>query len=104
LCIPFRFPHHGSWPGKYCKPHHGRGHDDRYDCACDPPRPSRGHGPYGSQGGPGSPGYNALNASVAGQKLPEQGVPPAAPLMAICGLVILVSGTVLRRIVLRAAV
>ena len=34
--------------------------------------------------------------------LPDAGLPPAAPLMAICGFVILVAGTVLRRIVLRA--
>jgi len=36
--------------------------------------------------------------------LPEQGVPAAVPLMAACGFVILLGGTVLRRIVLRAPV
>jgi hypothetical protein len=100
-CVPHK--HLDAWWARYCKTHHG--HKHKNECPCDPPRhKSRGDRGFGSQGFPGMPGHTATNLSyngVTGEKLPDAGLPPAAPLMAICGFVILIAGTLLRRIVLR---
>jgi hypothetical protein len=101
FCVPHLQSHRGKgpFPSRFCK-HHDDRHRDA--CPCDAPR-HRHDGGFGSQGDPGSPGYNATDArslGAQGQQLPDAGLPPAAPLMAICGFVIVVAGTVLRRIVL----
>ena len=88
---------HGYWSLRFCK--HGHG-DHSYDsCACGlpPHRPKRG---YGSQGG-GHPGsYTSVQLDKGG-KLPDQGAPAAATIIvAVCGLVILLAGTLMRRVLL----
>ena len=102
LCLP----HHHSWRGdsswRFCKPGHGDRHGG--ECPCGGPEHGPHDGGFGPQGFPGSPGHQASDAGYyggSGEKLPEQGVPAAVPIMAVCGFVILLAGTVMRRIVLR---